>query len=471
MRWVLSFLIFSLSFVDGFTEIRLGKHLEKKEFGDLDQLYERRYFKVLTNKNSLNYFLHNGKQRGFQYEMLRLFQNEINKKFKLGPNDIKIQFEVIPVAKKDLIPKLINGEGDIIASGMDSELNNLPGVSYSAPYKKVKEVLVLRKGVDPNELQESEILRSELRREKSSFEKNVLNRLSPILNYFMSGHLVPLKIDKQMDEESEEIMMELVSRGKYKAAYIRSDYAELGIQAYNNLEIKETSSSKDINISWAVRSTDVQLLEAINMFIPRVKQGSFMGNILINKYFEELQVIKDEGFDLGQHQISKYDKYIKEYSELYDLDWRLMAALCFQESRFNQDIKNEWGAIGLFQVKQSTANEPYINITEIEGKYNYENNIHAGIKYLYWIKKTYFDEYEGMSEKNKVRMAIASYNAGPNRIRSAIRLAKEMGLDHLKWFRNVELALIKMKKTEPVQYVSEINKRYVSYQLLGVEPF
>ena len=78
-----------------------------------------------------------------------------------------------------------------------------------------------------------------------------------------------------------------------------------------------------------------------------------------------------------------------------------MAALCFQESRFKQNIKNEWGAIGLFQIKQSTADEPYINITEIEGPDNFENNIHAGIKYLHWIKKTYFDEYEGMSEKNK----------------------------------------------------------------------
>ena len=75
-----------------------------------------------------------------------------------------------------------------------------------------------------------------------------------------------------------------------------------------------------------------------------------------------------------------------------------------------------------------------------------------------------------MSEKNKVRMAIASYNAGPNRIRRAIKKTKELGLNHLKWFRNVEKTLINMRKTEPVHYVSDINKRYVSYQLLGVEP-
>ena len=53
---------------------------------------------------------------------------------------------------------------------------------------------------------------------------------------------------------------------------------------------------------------------------------------------------KIEGFDLGKHQISKYDNLIKRYSEMYGMDWRLMAALCYQESRFTQDIKNKWGA-------------------------------------------------------------------------------------------------------------------------------
>ena len=170
-----------------------------------------------------------------------------------------------------------------------------------------------------------------------------------------------------MDEESEELIMEMVSRGKYKAAYIRSDFAELGLKAFPNLEIVDEHDPRDLGISWAVRSQDKALLEAINELVPKIKQGSLLGNLLSYKYFKELNVIKKEGFVLGRHEISKYDKYIKYYSEMYGLDWRLMAALCYQESRFRQDIKNEWGAIGLFQVKQMTANEPYINIPDIEG--------------------------------------------------------------------------------------------------------
>lgn len=452
--------------------IELGKHLSKREYGDLDVLVSRRYFKVLTNKNSLNYFLHKGKPRGLQYEMLKIFQNELNKKFDLEHGKLKIQFEVIPVSKKELIPKLLAGEGDIIASGLVPEFNKVPGVSFSDPYKKVHEVLVMRKGVDYESLELSEIISPG--KTESDGEYSLSPKYFDIVPFLgrknLTEHLIPLKVNSHTDEESEELIMEMVSRGKYKAAFIRSDFAELGLRAFPNLEIVDDHDPRDLGISWAVRSQDKALLAAINELVPKIKQGSLLGNLLSYKYFKELNLIKKEGFVLGRHKISKYDKYIKHYSEMYGLDWRLMAALCYQESRFRQDIKNEWGAIGLFQVKQMTANEPYINIPDIEGPDNFENNIHAGIKYLHWIKNRYFDEYEGMSEKNKVRMAIASYNAGPARIRKAIALAKEMGLDHTDWFRSVELALLKMRRTEPVQYVSEINKRYVAYQLLGIDP-
>lgn len=467
MKLILMMIVFLFSWrIHSLEGVHLGKHLSKQEFGDLDDLFERRYFKVLTNKNSLNYFLHKGVQRGFQYEMLRIFNKDLNKKFKLQKGKIKIQFEVIPVSKKDLIPMLIDGRGDIIASGLPPIVNQDERVALSKPYKIVKNVIVARKGVNLDSLSPEEIISPGIG-SRDSIEEMLFSEMDSQIS--TNEHLIPLHFEGE-DNESEELIMELVSLGKYDAAYIRSDYAELGVRAYKNLEIYDRQDTDDFGISWAVRSADQKLLNAINEFIPKIKKGSFLGNILSNKYFDELNLIRSEGIDVGKHEISKYDGLIKKYSEIYGLDWRLMTALCFQESRFKQDIKNEWGAIGLFQIKQSTADEPYINISEIEGPDNFENNIHAGIKYLHWIKKTYFDEYEGMSEKNKVRMAIASYNAGPNRIRRAIKKAEKLGLEHLKWFRNVEKVLIQMKRTEPVRYVSDINKRYVSYQLLGVEP-
>jgi membrane-bound lytic murein transglycosylase MltF len=113
------------------------------------------------------------------------------------------------------------------------------------------------------------------------------------------------------------------------------------------------------------------------------------------------------------------------------------------------------------------ASEPYINIPKIEGEKNVENNVHAGVKYLSWIKRNYFDRIPEMSETVRIRMSLAAYNAGPNRLRRAIRKTKKLGLNPHKWFGHVERTLITMRRIEPVMYVSDINRRYFSYSLLA----
>ena len=94
--------------------------------------------------------------------------------------------------------------------------------------------------------------------------------------------------------------------------------------------------------------------------------------------------------------------------------------------------------------------------------------MNAGIKYLAWIKDRYFDAVTEMRERDRLRMALAAYNAGPRTLIRARKEAEKMGLDSTRWFRNVELALLSMGKPEPVKYVSEINQRYLSYIMLGV---
>jgi len=210
-------------------------------------------------------------------------------------------------------------------------------------------------------------------------------------------------------------------------------------------------------------------LQELNSFLPRIKTGTLLGNTYNQKYFSDHGRIKSKDFDLATSKLSKYDKTLKKYAQMYGFDWRLLAAVCYQESRFKQGLTNKWGAVGLFQIKRSTSDEPYISVPDIEGKANFENNIHAGVKYLSWIKKTYLDTQSQVDESEKLRMMLAAYNAGPNRLLKALERAKEMNLDPTRWFRNVELAMAEMGLPEPVIYVSEINKYYVSYVLLGIK--
>jgi len=74
-----------------------------------------------------------------------------------------------------------------------------------------------------------------------------------------------------------------------------------------------------------------------------------------------------------------------------------------------------------------------------------------------------------MSEEDRIRMMLAAYNAGPRHVARARARAEKMGLDPDRWFRNVEFAMLALRKREPVKYVSEINQSYVAYLLLGYE--
>ena len=120
---------------------------------------------------------------------------------------------------------------------------------------------------------------------------------------------------------------------------------------------------------------------------------------------------------------------------------------------------------GLFQIKPETAAEPYVDIPEVKGHENVKKNIHAGIKYLAFLRDRYFSDPQ-FTANNQLAFSWAAYNAGPANVRKMRNKAKKMGLDPNVWFGNVELAAAKTVGREPVQYVRNIFKYYVAYALV-----
>ena len=123
----------------------------------------------------------------------------------------------------------------------------------------------------------------------------------------------------------------------------------------------------------------------------------------------------------------------RKYGDQYELDYLLMMAQGYQESRLDQNAKSPVGAIGVMQVMPATGKEMNVgDITQLEP------NIHAGVKYMRFMMDQYFKD-EPMDRLNKGLFAFASYNAGPGRIRSLRKEAAKRGLDPNVWFNNVEL--------------------------------
>lgn len=460
MKLFFSFLILLIS-VSLPAEEKLADHLYIERKGGIKKIIRERYFRVLTTKNSFDYYIYQGVPKGIQLEMAKLLKKSINKRYASKKASLNIQFEMIPVETDQLIPMLKEGKGDIIAAGLTVTPERKKHIRFAKPYRYVDEVIVTRK-----DLLEEDFRGKDFHIRKSTAFYNSIKKFNHKYKKNKQFRINIKEVDETLHTEN---ILELVSLGKFDYTIADSYIAEMATKIFDNLVIlKARPFGKKLPIAWAVRKSEKRLAKEINLVMPKLKKGTKLGNIFSRKYFKDFGGIKARLKGETPDQISPYDDLIKKYSKMYNFDWRLMAALCYQESRFIQDLENEWGAIGLFQVKQMTANEPYVNIPNIKGPKNAENNIHAGIKYLAWIRDKHFGKIKGISEKAKIRMAMAAYNAGPTRVLRAIKRAKKMGLDPKKWFRHVEYGMLRLKRIEPISYVSEINKRYVSYMLLGI---
>ena len=215
-------------------------------------------------------------------------------------------------------------------------------------------------------------------------------------------------------------------------------------------------------IGWAVRKNNPKLKAVINTFAKEHKIGTLKGNVLLNKYFKTTSYITGSVYNEHLQRFKIMTNYFKKYGSQYGFDYLMLAALGYQESQLDHNVKSSRGAIGVMQVLPSTAKDKNISIPNIK---EIDPNIHAGTKYLRFMTDRYFAE-EGLDQLNRTLFAFASYNAGPAKVSKLRQSAEQMGLDPNKWFNNVEIVAARDIGRETVQYVSNIFKYYLAYKLL-----
>jgi membrane-bound lytic murein transglycosylase F len=127
-------------------------------------------------------------------------------------------------------------------------------------------------------------------------------------------------------------------------------------------------------------------------------------------------------------------------------DWRLVAALYTQESRFNPSVTSPVGAYGLCRLCGDRTSFGY------DVKRSVENNIRAGISYIRMLDRIFSQWVSDPDER--VKFILASYNAGHGHVIDAIRLAEKNGLDPGRWDNNVSLFL--ERKADPAFYADPV---------------
>ena len=425
---------------------------------DLDVMRKHGVIRVLVTYKKTEYFVVNGRQHGFEYELMEQYEKLINKGRKKGQLPIDIVY--IPVPFERLIPSLLEGHGDIIAAGMTITPKRKEQVAFTIPYfKDVSEVLVTHK--TDKSIRSTDDLSGRVMYVLNG--SSYVQHLEELSNKFKEQGRPPVYIVESDRYLATEDILELINANVVEVSVADNHIAELWANVLPNIAVhKEIAINSSGEIAWAVRKENTKLLADLNAFLKKNRQGSLMGNVLFKRYFKDTRWIKNPLTKTAQNNLEKYKSLFKKYAKEYDFDWLLIGALAFQESGLKPKKKSHRGAVGIMQIKPSTAKDKNVGIDDV---YKLENNVHAGVKYLAFLRDRYFKGPE-IEEGAGVHFSLAAYNAGPAKVRKMRARAKKMGLDPNVWFRNTEIAAQQMVGSETTRYVANIYKYYLAYTLL-----
>lgn len=427
---------------------------------------ERGRLIAITDYNSTSYFIYRGQPMGYQYELLNLFAAHLGVKLEIMvSNDIHESFEYLK-----------NGQCDLLALNLTVTKERNKIVDFTNPLIQTRQVLVQKKPVNWYLMNERELERTLIRNQLDLAGKTIhvqsksayaarLRNLSDEIGDTINIVEVPY--------ESEQLIT-MVANGEIEFTVSDEIIATVNQSYYPHIDI-QTAISFPQNLAWAVKKGDLSLRDEINAWYAQFF-GSLEASLLYAKYFKNprsVRFIKSDYFALTSGRISPYDALIKKYSSEIGWDWRLLASLIYQESRFIPEAESWSGASGLMQLMPSTAAN--FGVTDVS---NPEQNIAAGVKFIRWLDETLSETLP--EENERIKFILASYNVGLGHVLDARALARKYGKNPNEWIGNVDYYVLNKSKPkyfldtvvkhgycrgeEPYKFVIEILDRFEHYK-------
>lgn len=430
--------------------------------GDLPGMLDRRVIRVLTTYSKTFFFINNGTQRGATHDIFIELERNLNLKLakekKLKQRHLKVRIIFVPVARDQLFTALNEGKGDIAAANLTITPGRQTQVAFTEPlYPNVKELLLSGPASPKVDNLEALSGKTVFVRPSSSYYES----LTALNARFAKESRPPVILEAAPEALEDEDLIEMLNAGLIPLIVVDRHKALFWKQVFPKIEVHENIVLRDnASIAWAVRKDDPQLLAMLNTFIKDNGQGSTLGNTLLLRYLKDAKYVKNAAAEKERRKFLTMVELFKKYGERYDVDWLLMAAQGYQESRLNQSVRSPVGAIGVMQVMPRTGKE--LKVGDIR---SLDPNIHAGVKYMRWMIDQYYAD-EPMTPLDKALFSFASYNAGPARIARLRVETQKRGFDPNIWFGNVEYLAAEKIGAETVTYVSNIYKYYIAYRLI-----
>lgn len=433
---------------------------------DFDKLTETGVIRILVVYDGVNYYFVDGHEDGFAVAMGKKLKAYINDTY-LKDRKTRIDVQYVPVRSDQIFAMLDKGVGDIAASFIVPTQRLKNEVAFTDPFMTELQELIVTKKNSPKISSIKELSGKSLYIRKSSKSYETLRALNIA---FRSMNWAPVNIVLVQESMQDAELIERVQNNEIPATVVSSAQAKLWEYVFAGIRVhSEFPISSHNSMNWAVRSFNYHLLNVVNKFVALYNQNTKEGKTLIATYFRPLansavtyskkQSLATMGMKFEDFQ--RFKNVFKKYGEMYGLDWRMLMSQAYQESSFNPDAKSKKGPVGLFQVSPIMAQNFLVESTD--ELHTIDGNVKAATKYLKYIIDNYLSDSFYLDNQNQLAFALASYNAGPGRIKYYRTLAERQGMDPNIWFGNVEKIVEEKGLTETVLYVSSILKRYRAF--------
>jgi membrane-bound lytic murein transglycosylase MltF len=419
-------------------------------------MVKRRIIRALVPYSKTFYYVERGRTRGVSYEIMKAFEDDLNKKLKTKTLKMRVLF--FPTARDELIPRLNDGIGDLVVADITITPERQKLVDFPEPmFRDISEIPVTGpagpeiKTID--DLSGKEVF---VRPTASYWE-----HLEALNKRFASEGEPPVKLRAAPEELEAEDILEMVNAGLVGATVVDDYKAKMWSVVFTDLKLHEEAA---VNVggeyAFMIRKGSPQLKAVLDDFVKRHREGTTFGNSIINRYVKNPKFVKNAAGADERKRFGEVVDLFRKYGDKYDIDHLLMMAQGFQESTLDHSVRSPVGAIGIMQIMPATGKD--LRVGDIR---QLEPNVHGGVKYMRFMIDQYYVK-EPMTPLNKGLFTFAAYNAGPGRVAQLRKEAAKRGLDPNHWFNHVELVAAEKIGAETVTYVSNIYKYYTAYKLI-----
>jgi len=396
---------------------------------------------LLTRNNSHCYYTYRDNLMGFEYDLAKAFSKYLG-----------VELKVVTTSWDGLLEALNRGEGDFVGASLSITPSRERIVDFSDRYMDVQPQVILYKHDYRIRKLEDLAGKTVHVRQGTTYEDR--------LNELRSDGL-DVSIGLVEDTPTEELIR-MVAEKEIEVTIADSNIAMLNRRYYPDTKMAFPIEEVQ-HLGWAIRKGQKDLLKKINAFFRKIKKNGTFAKIR-EKYYANVDIF--DYIDLKKYhkrldtRLPEYRETIKKAAAKYGFDWRLIAAMIYQESHFDPKARSYTGVEGIMQLTRNTAEE-----LGVKDRLDPGRSIPAGVRYLHML----YEKYEGARDPDRLLIALASYNVGRGHVLDGQTIARDKGLDPNSWSALEQtLPLLRYpsyykkskygycRGTEPVRYVNRI---------------